>query len=192
MQIDILVPPAVEPISLVEAKLYARIDHDDEDTLIGDLIASARQQIEDLSGIALVERTLQIRLDDWPCAAFEGGAYSLPVTPVSAFNTFILYDEAGAPTDHSSDFRLEAGSYPRLVLTGPKWPSPLRRYGSIVIEIIAGFGASSSNIPADLKEACYLLMAYGYERRGLLQGGEDALEASGAMRLVKNWRRLRL
>lgn len=40
------IAPAAEPVTLAEAKLYLRVDGNEEDRLINDLIQSARQQIE--------------------------------------------------------------------------------------------------------------------------------------------------
>lgn len=46
MPSHLIAAPAIEPITLAEAKLFLRIEHDDEDTAIAALIAAARQHVE--------------------------------------------------------------------------------------------------------------------------------------------------
>ena len=56
MTLTDLSPPPVLAVSLDAAKVFLRVDHDDEDALITDLIDAASSQIEDRCGVSLITR----------------------------------------------------------------------------------------------------------------------------------------
>src|SRR3954470_3436284 len=62
----LLTPPAVEPVTLAEAKAYLRVDNDDDDAVISALIAGARGHIESQTRRALITQTWQVVRDVWP------------------------------------------------------------------------------------------------------------------------------
>lgn len=47
-----------EPVAVSDAKTYLKIDFSDEDALIGTLITGIRENIENFTGLALVEQTI--------------------------------------------------------------------------------------------------------------------------------------
>ena len=47
-----------EPLTASEVKSYLKIDFSDDDTLIGTIITGVREQIEQFTGLALVEKTI--------------------------------------------------------------------------------------------------------------------------------------
>lgn len=71
----LLTAPAVEPLSLAETKDYLRVEHNDDDDLIGALIAASRIHVEAQTRRALITQTWRITLDAWPS---EG---RLPIRP---------------------------------------------------------------------------------------------------------------
>jgi len=56
MPLTVITPPASEPVGLDYAKTFLRVDTDAEDSLIGDMIVSARLRVEALTGHALISR----------------------------------------------------------------------------------------------------------------------------------------
>ena len=66
MSAILLNAPASEPVSLAEAKLFLRVEHDDDDDLIAALIAAARVQVEAQTRRALITQTWRLVRDVWP------------------------------------------------------------------------------------------------------------------------------
>lgn len=59
-----LTTPAVEPLSLPDAKHFLDVTHDDDDTLIADLIVAARLQCEHLTGRDFVNQGWQLTITE--------------------------------------------------------------------------------------------------------------------------------
>lgn len=87
-----LMPPATEPVSLMQAKAFLRLDQPDEDDLLATLVTAARLMVEAASGRMLIAQRWRVVMDDWPA----GGAIRLPVSPVSAIVAARVYDALGS------------------------------------------------------------------------------------------------
>jgi len=64
--LQILTPPVGEPVSLCEAKQWARIFTPDDDALVQGLIVSARKYVEETYNLSLVSRTYRTTIDRFP------------------------------------------------------------------------------------------------------------------------------
>lgn len=63
---EILTPPIIEPVSLTDMKVYLRVDYDDEDTLIQQLISDARLYAEEITRKALAPQQIRATLEPDP------------------------------------------------------------------------------------------------------------------------------
>lgn len=184
MAIETLDPPAVEPVTLAQAKARLRVDHSDEDDLISDLIAAARGRFERIAGVALITRRIRERLDDWRSPrrlSSCGRAFALGLAPVSSVVSVTTYDRDGAAEIwDAADYRLDvAGIRPRLALVADAaWPAPGRVVGGLAIEYDAGFGADPSAVPADMREALLAMIGGNYEKREAYEREEGAAIAA--------------
>ena len=66
MALVLTAAPAVEPVSLAEAKAHLRVDSDHEDALIAQLIVAARIFVERTLGLALIAQSWSYFLDALP------------------------------------------------------------------------------------------------------------------------------
>jgi len=159
-------PPAVEPVSLAEAKAQARVDISDDDTYISALITSAREYLEEMLDISMITQTWQARYDVFPLWEIV-----LPRPPMAAAAVTITYrDEAGNDRtllSTSNEFQVDSSIVPGRVypLYEGVWPAVRGDENSVTVQWQAGYGASGANVPAILKQAMLLLVAHWYEMR---------------------------
>lgn len=187
--------PAAEPVTLAEAKLFLRVDTSADDAGITAMIAAARLAFERETGLVLLNQDWEWTLDRFPDPGLEGRrTLELPLAPVAEIQEFLVRDNAGAETDiPSTDYVLDvAAALPRLVERGRNlWPRPQASASGVRLAFTAGFGASASDVPADIRQALLELVAHAYERRGLGESEFD-LSSSGVAALLAPYRRVRL
>jgi uncharacterized phiE125 gp8 family phage protein len=89
-RLRIIAPPTSEPVSLSEAKLFLRIDHTAEDTVISRAITTAREAAEQWLKLALLPQSLELAVG---CHGQQSVA--LPIGPARAIDavTLITRDE---------------------------------------------------------------------------------------------------
>lgn len=163
--IKLITPPAIEPVSLDEAKAHLRQDGAD-DAYITALIIQARETIESLARRALIEQTWRLSLDRWPAVDY----ITLPHPPLASVTSLVYLDQAGDDTTWaSSNYIADTDSQPgRLVLAyNVNWPSTAQLYpvNPIQITYVAGYGNTAADVPAMWKQAILMLMGHWYENR---------------------------
>jgi uncharacterized phiE125 gp8 family phage protein len=158
--------PAVEPVTLAEAKAHMRVNHSEEDSLITSLIVAARNYIEGLANRPLVNRTYTLKLDRFP-AHYE---IILPAGKVSAVSSVAYVDTNGqTQTLSASAYTVETQRLPGSIVINPStisaWPATRFYAGlaSVTIGYTAGYGAAAANVPQALRQAVLLGVAYWYD-----------------------------
>lgn len=155
MAIKIITAPAEEPVTYDEAKLHLRVDTDDEATPISRMIATARQEAENLTGRALITQTLELGLDRWP------GCIKLPRPPLVSVTSVKYVDTAGVQqTLDAGDYLVDNYQEPGRIIPayGKSWPSVRRQPNAILVRYVAGYG-SASDVPAAIKN--WMLLKIG-------------------------------
>ena len=161
------VEPAVEPVTLVEAKAQLRIAHDSEDALLEGLIRAARSEVEAQAGIALTEQSWRLALDEWP----PSGIVRLRRHPVREVLSVTVYGREG-----------EAAIV-----------DPGKCMNGIEIDFAAGFGEAGTDVPDMLKRAIMMLVAHWYEFRGSFRAKDQPVSfPAGFDRMLAGYRAGRL
>lgn len=190
MTVVLITPPALEPVTLDEAKAHLRLSDDGDDDYVAALIVAARLQVETAIRRVLIDQTWRVYLDDWP----PHGLVELPVGPVRSISEIVVFDAAGDPVPlDAAAWQLDAVSVParlKLLGTGPR---PGRPLNGIEIDLVAGFGASGLAVPQPLRLAIMTLVARWFENReGAGFGIVPSVVADAFEALVAPFRVMRL
>ncbi|MGA1399293.1 MAG: head-tail connector protein [Phycisphaerales bacterium] len=157
--------PAVEPVSLAEAKAHCRVDTDDDNAYIQTLITTAREYVEDILDISMITTVWEARYDCFPLWEL-----TLPRPPMQAQTVTVVYrDEGGVNQTITSTagFQIDPYTTPGRIypLYNGTWPAVRGDENSVVVRWSAGYGASGTAVPATLKHLCLLLVAHWHSIR---------------------------
>ena len=178
MPLQLVIPPAEEPVSLAEAKQHLRVDGGEDDLLIGSLITAARQAAETKTGRQLITARWKLVLDAFPgpslmqsatgaSFSFPGHAILLAKCPVQTVVSIEYLDMNGTTqVMPAGDYVLDVACEPaRLTpVFGKTWPPTLPQMGAISATFDAGYGAASS-VPEGLKSWIKLRVGSLYGHR---------------------------
>lgn len=170
-------PPPAYPVSLDKVKMHLEIpqgDHEHDAFLSAQVIPAATTASENFMQRALVQRTLDVALDDFPRS---GGGIYLPWPPLLAVSRVRYRNSAGEWTEiDAGDYQVDDFSTPARLIAGPgfSWPSvQYGRVGGVEARIIAGYADDAlsppedyaANIPKDIVGAILLTCGTFFENR---------------------------
>ena len=164
--LKVYTPPAVEPVSLAEAKSHCKIDIDDDDAYVVSLITMAREYVEGVLDTSLITQTLEARYNVFPLWEIV-----LPRPPMAAGTVTIVYrDEAGQDqtiTSAAGQFQVDTATTPGRVfpLYNGVWPAVRGDENSVTVRWQAGYGASGATTPALCRGLILILVSHWYENR---------------------------
>ena len=173
----LLNPPTQEPLSLLEAKAFLRVAHEDDDTVIAALIAAARNHVEAATRRALLTQTWRFVLDAWP----RTGRFAPRIGPLQALLAAQLRDADG--TAHAIDGESFVVDIAGNAIAAPCFapPVPRRATAGIVLDVSCGYGDAAADVPADLRHAVRMLVAHWYDNRVASADGAAAPSDVGAL-----------
>lgn len=169
--------PATEPVTLGEAKAHLRVDGDDDNAYISGLISAARQMAEAYTQRQLITATYTMKLHDFPVGE---NPICLPRTPLGSVTSITYIDADDVTTTLSTDVYevLDNDTTAYIALEpGQIWPSArFEQYEAVTITFTAGYGAATSDVPATVRSAMYLIIWQLYDNRSAVVVGTIASE----------------
>ncbi len=169
--------PAVEPVTLSEAKAHLRVDTATDDAYIGSLITAAREWVEQYLDRTLVHTQWVMRFDKFP----PDGTHDieLPRPPMATAGTTtavaltFTFENGTTSTYSTASYRVDRDGVPGTVKTlyGQTWPPHLQDDNAISVTWWGGYGASGTSVPAAIRHAILMLVGFWYEHRSTVLVG---------------------
>ena len=178
--------PTAEPLTVAEAKQHLRVEHSDDDSIIENIIVTAREYVETYLDCTLMLTQYKMTLDMFPLHIY------LPKSPLSTVSGYdavsLTYttDTEATVTLPTSDYRVDSHAVPAVLRThyGDSWPAHLADFNSIEVTFWAGYGSTSSAVPQRIRNAMLMLITHLYENRSSVQVGVVAHVVPDSMRML--------
>jgi uncharacterized phiE125 gp8 family phage protein len=163
--------PAVEPVTLSEAKAHCRIDTSTDDAYVSSIITAAREWCEQYLDRSLVHTQWVMRFDRFPPDGTMD--IELPRPPMATTGTAtavaltFTFENGTTSTYSTASYRVDRDGVPGTVKTlyGQTWPPHLQDDNAISVTWWGGYGASGTSVPAAIRHAILMLVAHWYESR---------------------------
>lgn len=184
MALKLITASTFEPVTRTEVKSFLRVDFSDDDSLIDDLIAAARDMAEGWLRRSILTQTWQYTLDnapdalndklddlpaDWPWSLVPAGKghCELPMPPLQAVSSVTYYDQSNVlHTFSTANYSVDTNSEPGSIFlnTGCVWPPALRPFSAFSVQYVAGW-TTSSLVPAQIRLGIKQAVGFLYENR---------------------------
>lgn len=162
--LTLLTGPAYEPVSLLEARRWARVEADDtnHDDVLRLLVRAMREDAENRTFRAYISRQYRLTLSDWPGDCEYGVKIVLPFPPLISVTAFNYVDSDGVLQTLAADqYSVHDEFEPAFIIPAWQvvWPTIRRVPDALQIEFTAGYApgsppdeaASQEVIPSTLK-----------------------------------------
>jgi len=159
-----------EPVTIREVKDHLRITTAASDTVLANMITTARQQAEDFMRRTIMPSTIVGSID-----SLCGDVIDLPFPPLRSVTSITYIDNNGdQQTVAPETYSLDIPGMRILRAYGQSWPRGRAEKGSVKITYVAGY-ESIAAVPEKIKTAIILLVEYLYD------GHEPSRNAAEAM-----------
>lgn len=162
MLVQLITPPAFEPVSLQEAKDHLRLEVGDDDAQVTADILGARQWVEEYLWRGLVTQTWELTLGGFPCE----DQVELPKGNLASITSVTYVDGDGATqTLATTEYVADAVSVPGKVRLayGKSWPGTRYQWNAVKVRYVVGWAVA--DVPQPIKNAMKLLISQLYEHR---------------------------
>lgn len=176
---ELLLDSNQQIVTLAEAKLHCKVDNDADDSLITNLITSAKKSCEKFMNRATFNQTWLASFDYIDFVKSKN--YYLPFGKIQEVNSVTTFSEDNTGTIINPDnYRYFSNRF--IFNSNYNLPAygDYRTDGTLYIDWVVGFGELPGDIPQDIKQAALLLIRHWYENRGAVYeaiGGKSDLEA---------------
>ena len=181
--LELIDPPAQEPITLAEAKAQLRVDFNDDDGLLARLISTA-VAFTDAKG-ALGKAMITQKWRQFP--GTKPTIVRLLINPVQAVLAIRYFDlDGNQQFDDLNNYSVFATNGYTVIQPKPgfTWPEVQDRPDAIGIDYEAGYGDNPSDVPQTVRHALMMLVGHWYEQRENTSEGKPQTVPFGFEELI--------
>lgn len=164
MSLKLITAPALDPVTVNEMREYLRIDGNEFDTTIGNLIKAARDAAQDYQNRAFYTQTLELSFDRFPQMPVK-----IPKPPLQNLVSVKYVNADGIEASMElADFAVDKRSEPGRVTfkAGKSWPSvQLQPIDSVIFQFTAGHN-DINKVPNTVKLAYMVFITHRFENPG--------------------------
>lgn len=157
MGIEVLTQPAYEPVSLAQAREWLRLESDDTDNtaVVQLLIKAMREDAENLTHRAFIQRQYRLNLSHWPSDPDHGHRVNLQFPPLVSVDSVKYIDTNGTLQTLAADqYTVHDEAEPAFIIPAYQVTWPTVRYvpNAVQVTFIAGYAAGSPSDEAAAQE----------------------------------------
>ena len=161
----LITPAASFPVTLQEAKDYLKINGSDQDAEINQLIATATDIGEKITGRDFLNKTYKGFLDYFPDGCIGIEIKKSRLQTVTSFQYFL--NNVLTNFNSSNYYTTQSNDYSTILLnSGSNYPDADDRQQAVEVTFIAGYGNSANDVPNTIKKAILSHIAYLFENKG--------------------------
>jgi len=162
-RVSIVTPPAIEPVTVADARLALGQSAGADAPVLALHLLAARELAEAFTGRAFITTTFLMVLDEFPGMPadvwWDGvrdgvlperqASIMLPRPPVQSVTSITYTDSASVTqTVTATDYYLAGDRV--MLMPGRSWPAGARR-GTVSVTFVSGYGASPDHVPAGIR-----------------------------------------
>jgi uncharacterized phiE125 gp8 family phage protein len=151
--LTLVTPPATEPLTLAEAKLFLRVDGSTEDSLITSMVSAVRIAAEQYLSRSLITQSWKLAYDDYLLSVT-----ALPLGPVQSITSVTLVARDGSTTIVDSNTYYLSAKKDRLNFDATPFAT------RVEVVYAAGYG-NAANVPEPIKQGMLQHLASLYTNR---------------------------
>ncbi len=151
--LTLVTPPASEPLTLAEVKLFLRVDGSDEDSVINDLIAVARETAESWMRVSLITQTWQLEQQ-----FIVSNPVKLALGPIQSIVQVDVNYNGQLSTLTTDQYEISA-DYREINIAETVTAD------RVIIQFVAGYGDTISDIPAAIRQGMLHQISYLFHNR---------------------------
>lgn len=162
----LITAPTTEPITLAQAKLHARVEHDADDALITGFVAAAREDAEHELGRPLAAQVWQLTFDAFPAVEIALGPDVTGIQSIQYLDTsgvLQTLDQAAYVLDN-----MDRAQCFVLPADGTEWPSTYDTSNAVRVRIACGLDP----VPETVRAWMLLRIGTLIEHRAAVAAGQ--------------------